>query len=256
MEQAFYNPGVQILTIQAVSLSSSWEKLSFSAPYWRLYWNQQPGAGVVWKSHQTALRPDRLVLIPPNTAFRGICPGRPRHLYLHFLAGAPFDSVWPGIYETPARGQLRDMAETLTRGDGHPRPNSLLALALIHAALVHVPESAIRPAPADLRIARALQAMDANLQQPLSNVQLAEIAQVSTNTFLRLFREQTGSTPQAVYMRKRIDHSCMQLHFTELKLDRVAQLAGFCDRYHFSRTFKRLRGIGPAAFRRQSAYLR
>jgi AraC-like DNA-binding protein len=53
-------------------------------------------------------------------------------------------------------------------------------------------------------------------------------------------------------MRKRIDHSCMQLHFTELKLDQVARMAGFCDRYHFSRTFKRLRGIGPAAFRKQS----
>lgn len=252
MAQTLYNPAIQILAIEAVRLYPAWEKLSFSAPYWRLYWNAQPGAAVVWKAHKTALRPDRFVIIPPDTPFTAACSGSPPHLYFHFLASSPFDCTLPGVYEMPARGQVRHMAEQLLSAIPPSRNGVLMALSLVHAALAHIPESAIRAAPADPRIARIQQAMDANLQQPLSNAQLAAIGELSTNSLLRLFREQTGSTPQAIYMRKRIDHSCMQLHFTSLKLDRVAQLSGFCDRYHFSRTFKRLRGIGPAAFRRQS----
>jgi AraC-like DNA-binding protein len=255
MESSFYSPGVQLLKCDRAELGRWWERNAFGAPYWRLYWNPQPGARVRWAGEQVPLEPSRFVIIPPETPFTGASPRPVRHLYAHFLAQAPYDTVQPGLYSFPADGVLRQMAGELLaempEGDG-TRWASLVALTLIHAALCHIPASAIRPSPSDARIVQALATMDASLREPLTNAQLAQRAGMSTNAFIRLFRQVAGTTPQEAYTRKRIDRTCMQLHFTQMKLEQIAQEAGFCDRYHFSRTFKRLRGTSPAAFRRQT----
>ena len=50
----FYSPGVQILTCQMTRVGASWEGHSFSAPYWRLYWNPDTGASVRYAGEEVA----------------------------------------------------------------------------------------------------------------------------------------------------------------------------------------------------------
>ena len=51
-------------------------------------------------------------------------------------------------------------------------------------------------------------------------------------------------------------------NFAVAEDDNVVYLAfgkifpGFCDRFHFSRTFKQIQGIAPAAFRRQTDHVK
>lgn len=254
MDSTYYNPGIQILTCDFREVGRWWTRYRFVAPYWRLYWNPRPGATLVFGEKRMPLEPARFVLIPPETDFHAQCPAATPHLYIHFLAHAPFDAVMPGLYSFRAGSTLLRQAQrlqSLVMGRRSMREQSLAALAMVHVAICHIPESAIRPAPEDLRIVRVLAAMDQNPQMPLSNPQLAELAAMSTNAFIRLFQRVTGQSPQAYYTRKRIERTCMQLHFGDLGIDQIAEQAGFCDRYHFTRTFKRLRGIGPGAFRRQ-----
>jgi len=40
------------------------------------------------------------------------------------------------------------------------------------------------------------------------------------------------------------------LHYSGRDIKAIAEDTGFCDRYHFSRIFKQLRGVSPAEFRR------
>ncbi len=42
------------------------------------------------------------------------------------------------------------------------------------------------------------------------------------------------------------------LSHSEISIKDVAEATGFCDRYHFSRVFKQLRGVGPAEYRQQA----
>lgn len=249
------NPGVQILTCEVAELGPWWTKHRFSAPYWRVYWNAATGAELHWRGRVIALRPDRMVLIPPDTDFAASCRGLPTQLYIHFTAGSPFDRALPGLHTIRATGQTGQLAGRLHDADDATREGqwgALASLALVHTALCDVPPDALRPPERDPRIAAVLAAMDANLQHPLSNAQLAAIAGLSTNAFVRLFHETAGMPPQKLYTRKRIDQTCMRLHFTDLSMEQIAQEAGFCDRYHFSRAFRQLRGISPGAFRRQT----
>jgi AraC-like DNA-binding protein len=39
------------------------------------------------------------------------------------------------------------------------------------------------------------------------------------------------------------------LHHGERKIDDISAAVGFCDRYHFTKTFTRLREMSPGAFR-------
>ena len=41
-----------------------------------------------------------------------------------------------------------------------------------------------------------------------------------------------------------------QLHFSESSIEEIAQQAGFCDRYHFSRAFHKEFNCGPATYRK------
>ena len=53
---------------------------------------------------------------------------------------------------------------------------------------------------------------------------------------------------------RRIELAGVLLHNSAKKIEEIAAATGFCDRYHFSRVFKRLRGMGPAEFRRRATY--
>ncbi len=254
MPESVIRPDVQLLDCRATVLGSWWPKNRFRAPYWRLYWNPGRGAAISYGGRRVSLEQDRMVLIPPETQFTASCTGRPAHLYLHFLASSPYGDVAPGLYGFAADGQLRNcltMVLANSRQNGDMRQRLMLALGLVHLSLAMVPPGAIRQASADPRIARAMEAIEKSIAAPPANAQLAQLLGMSTNAFIRFFHAKVGLSPQQYSTRKRIEHSCMQLHYSDMKLDRIAEACGFCDRYHFTRTFKRLRGIGPATFRRQ-----
>jgi transcriptional regulator GlxA family with amidase domain len=78
---------------------------------------------------------------------------------------------------------------------------------------------------------------------------------MSVNSFLRLFRAETGETPQNWSRQKRLENACRLLQFSSETVERIAELSGFCDRYHFSRVFKSKYGSGPAGHRRRARML-
>jgi transcriptional regulator GlxA family with amidase domain len=88
----------------------------------------------------------------------------------------------------------------------------------------------------------------------MRNADIARRVGMSTNAFIRLFSSEAGVPPQNWYTRHRIEYACLLLHHAAMSIDRIADETGFCDRAHFSRTFKRLRGLGPAAFRKSGIH--
>jgi AraC family transcriptional regulator len=67
------------------------------------------------------------------------------------------------------------------------------------------------------------------------------------------FRRHQGCTVGDYVRRCRVRLACRHLADAELPLAQVALLAGFVDQSHFTRTFKRLVGTTPAAYRRLAA---
>jgi AraC family transcriptional regulator len=105
-----------------------------------------------------------------------------------------------------------------------------------------------RLSPAVLR--RIADYIDAHLADEIALQQLADVARLPVDTFARRFKASTGIAPYAFILEHRIRHAEALLSAGRTSIAAVAARAGFCSQSHFSGTFKRLRGITPAAFAR------
>ncbi|MBD3242844.1 MAG: helix-turn-helix domain-containing protein [Chitinivibrionales bacterium] len=231
-----------------------WRYANLSAPYWRVYWNATPGWHIMLNGRATALTPDRLVIIPPETPFSARSRQPSFHLFIHFVADAPYDSAAPAVCSMQLGSDLRTLVEELAsraaQGDAADGRGSVLVRLVCYQALSRAPFDGLSPIARDGRVRRALTMMSTQLGRPLPNGELARACGMSTNAFIRLFSAETGQSPQAWYVRRRVDYACELLHHSRLSIEQIAETAGFHDRAHFSKVFKKLRGIAPAAFRR------
>jgi len=86
------------LLLYTCATFTEWDFDDLSAPYWRLYWNADPGASIRHDGVDTELLPHRLVLIPPNTAFAATIKGSVRHFFAHFTLEPAWGVPQPGVH--------------------------------------------------------------------------------------------------------------------------------------------------------------
>jgi AraC family transcriptional regulator len=80
---------------------------------------------------------------------------------------------------------------------------------------------------------------------------LAGVVRLSTSHFFRAFRETFGESPLAYVMKRRMLRAQELMLTSQATLSQVALECGMCDQAHFSRTFRRIVGTNPMAWRRQ-----
>lgn len=80
--------------------------------------------------------------------------------------------------------------------------------------------------------------------------ELAIAAGLSVPQFSLLFRRQTGFAPIDFLIRQRVRLACRLLDTTQKAISEIAEEAGFNDPYYFSRSFHRIMGLSPRAYRK------
>lgn len=81
--------------------------------------------------------------------------------------------------------------------------------------------------------------------------EIAELLGISPSYLSRLFKSETGENIQDYLVRIRVDRAANLLRFSDESLSRIAQYVNFPSQSYFGQAFKKLRGITPAAFRKQ-----
>ncbi|MDX2081998.1 MAG: AraC family transcriptional regulator [Terrimicrobiaceae bacterium] len=99
---------------------------------------------------------------------------------------------------------------------------------------------------------RALRLMDEKVAagESLSIEALARSVGVSVDHFRRVFRKETGLSPNSYFQRLRVQRVAQLLSRKDLTITEAAFSVGFADTTHLDRTFKRWMGITPGEFRR------
>jgi AraC family transcriptional regulator len=110
---------------------------------------------------------------------------------------------------------------------------------------VRVPGSGPPP-----RLAQAHEVLHHGFTEPLTLGELAAQAGVHPVHVAAAFRQHYGCTIGQFVRRRRIEFACRQLTSSAASITEIALTAGFADHSHFSRTFKRLTGWTPAAYRK------
>lgn len=84
----------------------------------------------------------------------------------------------------------------------------------------------------------------------LSIEEIAERTGVSLCYFRRLFKEYSGETPISFRQHCRIEKAKgLLLSEEDYSVGEIAQMLGFSDIYHFSKTFKKFCGVSPATYK-------
>jgi transcriptional regulator GlxA family with amidase domain len=108
----------------------------------------------------------------------------------------------------------------------------------------------------DLRVARALGALESELARRWNVRSLAKLAGASRATFGRLFRAATGTSPKRWLTARRLERAAVLLVTTDATLAEIALQVGYASEFALSRAFKRHHGVAPARHRQSSPTLR
>ena len=92
----------------------------------------------------------------------------------------------------------------------------------------------------------AINLMSANIEEPLSQDQLAHYVGRSKRQIGRLFMTQLGTTPVRYYLELRITEARRLLQHSDLQLIDVALACGFVSPSHFSKCYASFYGYGPS----------
>ncbi len=103
-----------------------------------------------------------------------------------------------------------------------------------------------------VEIYEAVRYIEGNLTQRLTLNQVASSINLSPNYLSSLFKKELGVGFVDYITEKRVERAKELLENTGLKTYEVAQQAGFVDESYFSKTFKRLTGKRPSAFRKRN----
>jgi AraC-like DNA-binding protein len=97
-------------------------------------------------------------------------------------------------------------------------------------------------------VTKALRRLDAAPDQPVSIADLAALSGTSRFQLIRAFRRETGTTPHAYLIQKRVS-AARRLLATGIMPAEAAVAAGFSDQSHMTRAFLRHLGVTPARYR-------
>lgn len=100
------------------------------------------------------------------------------------------------------------------------------------------------------KLRRIVDYLDGHLPQRIKLAHLAAMADLSQSHFSRAFKASTGMAPYQWQLDARIRRAQALLVDTDASLDEVAEVTGFADAVHLGRTFRKLTGVTPAAWRR------
>jgi AraC-like DNA-binding protein len=230
-----------------------WNHDHTAAPWWRLYWNDRKGWVAGFRGKRYELGPQRIVVIAPETNFVARSATAATHFWVHFKVGPPLHSIHGAAYELAADeillGCVSECRQALEEGAVTRAGLCVTAVcALALARLEGLPSLGCeRTAKGLARLTAAAALPETKLP---TNLELAREARMHPSSYVRWVKRELGTTPRAFMMARRIEQACALLRYTALPVEAIGERLGFCDRYHFSRTFRRARRLSPAAFRK------
>ncbi len=155
-----------------------------------------------------------------------------------------FEFEYPVIRDARLGGRFRHFFAAATADDGALLASETELLALV-ASVLQPRATAVAAKSAGIR--RAARLLDDDPARPVTLGELAQEAGLSKFQLLRAFVRQTGFTPHAYQIQRRIDVA-RRLIGDRMPLAEAAAASGFADQSHMTRTFVQRYGVTPGAY--------
>jgi len=160
----------------------------------------------------------------------------------------------PVIKDPALSTNILHFLKVLEASDISMQKESLLLSVLTQMIGRHADAGAIKPARIQKEVQAvktAMEYLDAHFAENVTLSDLSQTARLSEFYLLRLFRTTVGLPPHLYLIQKRIDRARALLS-KDIPIVQVSLETGFVDQSHFTRWFKKIVGITPGQYRRNS----
>jgi AraC-like DNA-binding protein len=257
---------VRLFRCEHRSIGKDWTGTATGDGFWRLYVNNRDGATVRTTGPWHRVEPGSVYLLPAWLAFDYRCRHVVGHYYIHFdlvgLPGSLSRELFNDVICLKLTPVLRSAAKQAIDACQPTRLSDVTATCAAKALCFLVMAQLLGELPAEQRtrfaqlarpdhaIGPALRLIDEQFDRELAIAELADACHLSSDHFIRRFREAVGQTPGQYLTERRIAAASQQLLFTDHSIDQIAEACGFANRFYFSRVFSRHMNTPPAAYRR------
>jgi transcriptional regulator GlxA family with amidase domain len=105
------------------------------------------------------------------------------------------------------------------------------------------------------KLSEAVMLMEANIEEPLTTDDVANLVGISRRQLERLFKQYLGSVPSRYYLELRLQRARQLLMDSSHSIVQVGLICGFSSGSHFSTAFSALFGISPREERQRKLLL-
>lgn len=263
---------------------ADWNFADINSPFTRIYYVTQGTAQVSIYGSEHTLRPGHLYIIPAFTPHSDRCDSLFHHFYVHIYEDvrAGNDDIMGSYdfpFEIPGDRLDRILFETLCEHNramalrfpdpklydnkhslitcvrlNRERPlyDRLESMGIVYRLLGRfIRQATPRYITSDPRISSALRSINAReADNPGIRVDdLARAACMSTDHFIRLFRQDVGLTPMQYLIDRRMMKARLMLASESMSIKEIAYRLGYDDISYFARVFRKHVGITPRSYR-------
>jgi AraC-like DNA-binding protein len=243
-------PHINITAVDYLYMSQ-WKVPKQEMPFWRFYRLDRDGTVITYLGKKYKLRQNHVYLIPSNTDYSSENNEQFMHFYMHFFISWGYP---PGIYEfmqSKALGSLLDeICSVIQSNEKVYGKIEFLAHTIVSEGLRLLPFNKFSTEVSN-SMQRVVHYIRENYSKKLSNDELAQLVGMNTSAFVRKFTSHFKQSPHKFLNMVRCNRASHFMRTDHLSLDEIAEMTGFCDRYHLSRVYKSIRRISPGAYRKQ-----
>lgn len=288
MNKSISKSTFSLLNADYVHLNKNWNYRNIISPFYRLYLIDK-GFGTLYTSSQShVLEKGYLYLIPSFTICNYFCPKFLRQYYLHFMEESTDGTslfLWNRRIFKVRASQIdvanfkrllqinpgRGLTKSEDPKDYEKRPiiesfkelNNLLHVSAYMETQGIILQLLSRFLSAEnflfgkehiipSKISQAINYIQTNLGKDLTVADLAATANQSSDYFSCVFAEHMGERPITYIQSRRIERAQFLISTTELSFTEIAEQTGFDTLSYFSRTFRKITGQSPSAYKKNS----
>ena len=101
----------------------------------------------------------------------------------------------------------------------------------------------------DSRIGKSVEFIRKHYKNHITVGELADLSGWSVSRFSYLFKQKFQMSPQQYLINYRLQKAKELMAFTNLSFYQIAEMTGFSDQFHFSKTFKKYEKVSPMEYR-------
>lgn len=105
------------------------------------------------------------------------------------------------------------------------------------------------PKPHAVSVLKSIEHIESKFSEKIMYTSLAENCQMSYSTYLRVFKQLTGTTPVKYQQNCKLKKAAELLEFSDETVLSIALDVGYYDSAHFIREFIRFKGVSPTQYR-------